>query len=164
MRPGEALRLELTDLDAARHQLRIHRCKFSPERTIPLHSTTKAALERYRQARLRFFPSGQSLFVGATGRPLAPRLTERVFLRLTRGIQPNGQRPAVRLLDFRHSFASRWIASWSQQSQPIAHHLLLLARYLGHRTFNSTWWYVTSSPATLRAAGDTFRHFHEEGL
>jgi hypothetical protein len=44
----------------------------------------------------------------------------------------SGERRSVRLMDFRHTFASERISQWSRQSQPIAHHLLLLARYLGH--------------------------------
>jgi integrase len=162
MRPGEALRLRLHDFDAERARLRIRPCKFSPERMIPLHSTTVSALQRYRVTRQALFPSGESFFVGATGHPLMARRTEKVFLRLTRDLVPTGQRRSLRLLDFRHAFASQRIAQWSGQSQPVAHHLLLLARYLGHRTFNSTWWYVSSDPESLRTASDTFRAFHED--
>jgi integrase len=162
MRPGEALQLELSDFDADRGRLRIRPCKFSPERVIPLHPTTVRALQRYREIRQSLFHSGGPLFVGATGRPLIARRTERVFIGLARDVTPTGQRPTARLMDFRHTFASQRISQWSRQSQPVAHHLLLLARYLGHRTFNSTWWYVSSDPASLQGASDTFLHFHEE--
>lgn len=161
MRPGEALRLQLRDFDAEQGQLRIRPCKFSPERVIPLHVTTVGALQRYREARQALFPSGETLFIGGTGRPLSARRTEKVFLRLTEGMTSSGQRGSLRLMDFRHAFASHWIAQWSRQAQPVAHHLLLLARYLGHRTFNSTWWYVSSDPVALQSAAKTFRQFHE---
>jgi integrase len=162
MRPGEALRLQLHDFDANQNRLRILPCKFSPERIIPLHPTTAAALERYRLRRQTLIPWGQTLFVGMTGQPLPARRTERVFARLTQGLTANGDRRSLRLLDFRHTFASGWVARWGRQAQPVAHHLLLLARYLGHRSFNSTWWYVTSDPDTLRTAANSFRHFHED--
>ena len=100
------------------------------------------------------------MIVGATGQPLSARRTEKVFLRLTHNIVSSGQRRSLRLLDFRHTFASARIAQWSRQAQPVAHHLLLLARYLGHRTFNSTWWYVSSDPAALRSVGRLFHGFH----
>jgi integrase len=128
---------------------------------IPLHFTTARALQRYREARQALFPSGETLFVGSTGRPLSARRTEKVFLRLTNGMIPTGQRGSLRLMDFRHTFASHWISEWSRQSQPVAHHLLLLARYLGHRTFNSTWWYVSSDPRALQSAAKTFQKFHQ---
>lgn len=162
MRPGEALRLHWTDLDVGQHTLRIRPCKFSPERVIPLHQTVVRALQRYVRARRTLFPEGETLFVNAVGRPLSARRTEKVFQRLARDIIPRSKRGSVRLMDFRHTFASGRISQWSRQKRPVAHHLLLLARYLGHRTFNSTWWYVTADPIALRDAGVRFRNFHEQ--
>ncbi len=162
IRPGEALRLRGCDLDADQGTLRIRRCKFSPERVIALHPTAVRALRHYRQRRQTLFPWGEALFVGATGRPLSARRTAKVFHRLTRDLVPNSERQSVRLMDFRHTFASGRISQWSRQSKPVAHHLLLLARHLGHRTFNSTWWYVSSDPMALRAASDRFRQFHKQ--
>jgi integrase len=161
MRPGEALRLHCRDLDVDESTLRIRRCKFSPERVIALHSTTVHALQHYREKRQALFPWGESLFVGATGQPLSARRTEKVFRRLTGGLVSRSEKRPVRLMDFRHTFASQRISQWSRQAQPIAHHLLLLARYLGHRTFNSTWWYISSDPIALRSASERFRHFHK---
>ena len=163
MRPGEARQLRLNDLDTATGHLRIAPCKSSPERVIPLHASTGRALQCYRAARRRFFPFGEHLFVGATGRPLSQVMTDRIFARLTRGIPSNGQRPSLRLLDYRHTFASVWISEWSRQSKPVSHHLLLLARYLGHHDFSSTWWYVTSDPKALQAAAQSFLRFHKKG-
>jgi integrase len=162
IRPGEALRLRWRDLDVDEGTLRIRPCKFSPERVLPLHPTTANALQHYRRKRQTLFPWGETLFVGATGQPLSARRTEKVFRRLAHDLVPaSGHRP-VRLMDFRHTFASQRISRWSRQSQPLAHHLLLLARYLGHRTFNSTWWYVSSEPNALQVASERFRHFHKD--
>ena len=161
-RPGEALRLDCRDLDADEGTLRIRRCKFSPERVLPLHPTTVRALEHYRQKRRALFPWGDTLFVGATGQPLSAHRAEKVFRRLTHGLVSRSEKRPVRLMDFRHTFASQRISQWSRQSKPVAHHLLLLARYLGHRTFNSTWWYVSSDPIALRTASERFRHFHKD--
>jgi len=163
LRSGEARRLRLSDFDADTGRLRIARCKFSAERTIPLHPSTVAALQHYRQLRRQFFPTQECLFVGKTGQPLQDRCVYHTFTRLTAGLRPNGDRPTLRLTDFRHSFASHWIAEWGRQAKPISHYLLLLARYLGHRDFNSTWWYVSSDPNTLQHAARSFQRFHEKG-
>jgi integrase len=160
LRPGEARALHWSDLDRTTGRLRVAPCKSSPERLLPLHPTTVAALQRYWRMRRRCFPVGDRLFVGATGQPLRAAKTEQIFARLAQGIPSNGQRPSLRLVDFRHTFASDWIAQWSRQARPVSHHLLLLARYLGHRHFTSTWWYVSSDPQTLQAAARTFRRFH----
>jgi len=129
---------------------------------LALHPTTVCALRHYLQRRRVFFPWGERFFVGVAGRPLSARRTAKIFRRLTHGLVPGGQRRTVRMMDFRHTFASSRISEWSRRSQPLAHHLLLLARYLGHRTFNSTWWYVSSDPMALRAASERFRHFHTQ--
>ena len=91
MRPGEALRLQCHDLDVEEGTLRIPRCKFSPERVLALHPTTVRALRHYRQKRQALFPWGETLFVGATGRPLSARRMARIFRRLTRGWLPRGK-------------------------------------------------------------------------
>lgn len=161
MRPGEALRLNLCDFDSERGELLIRRCKFSPQRVISLHSSTVKALRQYCCLRQALFPAGETIFVGTTGRPLSARRTEKIFARLTRGVKCNGQRRSPRLMDFRHRFATARIAQWSRQSEPVSHHLLLLARYLGHRSFNSTWWYVSSDASALRSSSDAFAHFHK---
>jgi integrase len=126
-----------------------------------LHPTAVQALNRYVTLRRRCFPFTDSFFVGVTGRPLGTGSTESVFDRLAVGVTSNGDFPRPRMTDFRHTFASRWIAEWSVQAKPVSHYLLLLARYLGHKNFASTWWYVTSDPCSLRAAADTFWRFHQ---
>jgi integrase len=160
MRFGEARRLNLTDFDDD-GALRIARFKASPQRIIPLHATTVRALQRYVRTRRRCFPFSDSLFVGVTGKPLRNSRVEAIFNRLVSGLSATGDRARPRMSDFRHSFASGWITEWSRQSNPISHHLLLLARYLGHQNFSSTWWYVSSDPRSLRTAANTFLHFHE---
>jgi integrase len=161
MRSGEARRLLLSDFDAKAGRLRIASSKFSPPRVIPLHPSVVAALERYRRLRCRLFPSSDRFFVGNTGRPLHDACIGHVLSRLCAGIAPSGERPSLRWTDFRHSFASNWIDDWGRRSKPASHHLLLLARYLGHRDFHSTWWYVSSDPKTLQAAAKTFLGFHK---
>ena len=163
IRSGEARRLKLADFNPRAGQLRIASFKASPERTIPLHATAVQALNQYAVLRRRWFPFNEPFFVGVTGRPLGTGPTESVFDRLVAGIASSGDFPHPRMTDFRHTFASRWIAEWSVQAKPVSHYLLLLARYLGHKNFASTWWYVTSDPRSLRSAADTFRRFHQHG-
>ena len=161
IRSGEARRLKLDDFDPRKGRLRIAPFKASPERAIPLHPSAVRALHQYVGLRRRCFPFTDSLFVGVTGRPLGRGPAELIFNRLVADITSNGDFPRPRMPDFRHTFASRWIAEWSVQARPVSHYLLLLARYLGHKNFASTWWYVTSDPRSLRAAADTFRRFHQ---
>ncbi|MEK6631047.1 MAG: tyrosine-type recombinase/integrase, partial [Acidobacteriota bacterium] len=162
LRRCELVRLGVDDLDATAGCLRVPRSKFSPSRVLPLHPTTVRALQRYCEIRLRTYPLTNRFFAGQKGRPLQPVMLDWTLRQLTRGISPNGDRSTVRLVDLRHTFATRLIAQWGRQRRPVSHHLLLLARYLGHQNFRSTWWYVSREPDSLAAASARFQSYHTE--
>lgn len=159
IRPGEARRLRMADFDARAGKLRIPPVKSSPERILPLHPTTVRALLSYLELRQRFCPFGDHLFVGPSGQPFASTSLAPVFRRIVGDMPSNGARHRPRLQDFRHTFATRHIAAWSRSAAPLAHRLLLLSRYLGHRSFHDTWWCVSSDPSALRQAADQFERF-----
>ena len=162
LRRCELIRLGVDDLDVAAGCLKVPRSKFSPPRVIPLHPTTVRALQRYRQIRLRTYPMTNPFFAGQKGRPLRGVSVDWTLRKLVHGIIPNGDRPSVRFVDLRHSFATHLVAHWSRQRRPISHHLLLLARYLGHQNFRSTWWYVSCDPDSLAAASAQFQSYHAQ--
>ena len=160
LRRCELVRLGVDDLDVAAGCLHVPRSKLSPPRVLPLHPTTVRALQRYREIRLRTHPRTSCFFAGQKGRPLQPLMLDWTLRQLTRGITPNGDRPTVRLVDLRHTFATRLIAQWNRPRRPVSHHLLLLARYLGHQDFRSTWWYISCQPDALAAASARFQSYH----
>lgn len=163
MRLCELLRLRIADFDPRTDTLRVARAKFSPERILPLHHSTTLALQGYLEARCRRPTVSDLIFVGLQGRPIAKGTVEAVFRRLATGIKANGDRSRPRLHDLRHTFATRWIAEWSRIGEPVAHHLLLLSRYLGHRHFKDTYWYVTSDPKSLASVGAHFHRYFRHG-
>lgn len=71
----------------------------------------------------------------------------------------NGDRVRPRIHDLRHTFATRLIAKWSQQRSPLAHHLLLLCRYLGHQAFEQTFWYVSSDAKAFNRTSQQFNSY-----
>ena len=159
LRMGEALRLREDDFDDKAGTLRVPRAKFSAERILPLHRSTVCALRRYQSARRRHPAFTDRFFAGRSGRPLNQNTVYYTFRGLTRDLVTNGDRAYPRFHDFRHSLATRLIAKWSQQKFPVAHRLLLLCRYLGHRHFRDTFWYVSSDPAALKTASNRFNRF-----
>jgi integrase len=156
LRPSEALRLRDGDFNAATGTLRVPAVKRSPGRTLPLHPSTARALQRYQTIRRSHYPSASHFFVGPFGRPLQICAVDWTFRRLVRGIVSNGSRPGPRLYDLRHRFATKWIARWSRQAAPLAHRLVLLSRYLGHRHFHDTYWYVQPESSALKNAAGRF--------
>ena len=160
LRPSEALRLRDEDFNASAGTLRVPAVKCTPSRTLPLHPSTVRALQRYQNIRRSHYPLASHFFVGPFGRPLLLSAAEWNFRRLVRGIPSNGSRPGPRLYDLRHRFASQWIARWSRQSVPLAHRLVLLSRYLGHRHFHDTYWYVQPESSALKTAATRFEQYY----
>lgn len=159
LRPTEAIRLRDQDFNAAVGTLQVPAVKRSPGRLLPLHPSVVQALQQYRRVRQTRYPLSTHFFVGPFGRPLQMPAADWTFARLVRGIPSNGSWPRPRLYDLRHRFATKWIARWSTQSVPMAHHLVLLSRYLGHRYFHDTYWYVQPELSALKKAAARFGRF-----
>jgi integrase len=70
-------------------------------------------------------------------------------------------RALVRFGDLRHTFATRLISDWSRRGEPVPHYLVLLSRYMGHKQFNATWWYVSPDCSSLKSAMQLFRRFQQ---
>lgn len=160
LRIGEALRLRFQDFDARAGLIHISRTKHSPERDLPLHPSTVHALRRYLEARWRQYPTGEHFFVGPWGKPLTVYNARESFCRVARDLRVNGARVRPRLHDLRHSLATKLIARWTRQSAPVEHRLLLLSRYLGHRHFSDTYWYLQPDRAALQWAAASFSRYH----
>jgi len=162
LRPSEAIRLRDEDFNAATGTLRVPAVKRSPARTLPLHPSTVQALQSYQSIRRSHYPLASHFFVGPFGRPLQMCAADWTFRRLVRGIPGNGSRPSPRLYDLRHRFATKWIARWSGQSAPLPHRLVLLSRYLGHRYFHDTYWYVQPESSALKKAATQFERYRHQ--
>jgi integrase len=162
MRLGEALRLQITDFDPKDCILRVPGYKFSCERVVPLHPSTVRALRNYLRHRQCSCPDGTHFFVDDHGEALTSHKLAKTFRELTCSITPNGARSRPRWHDFRHSFVSHLIAYWNKRDDPVAHRLLPLARYLGHKSFQETWWYVSPARSDLEAATARFQAYQHK--
>lgn len=157
MRVGEAIRLNISDLDWDQGVLLIRQSKFGKSRYVPLHPSTTAALQEYadRRSQYRPVPGNASLFVSLTGRRLINRSVQEVFghLRAQTGIGAGSARPP-RIHDLRHTFAVTTLLGWYRDGGDVATRLPWLSTYLGHRDPRSTYWYLSATPELLAIAAD----------
>jgi integrase len=73
---------------------------------------------------------------------------------LSRQIGPAARLPAgPRFHDFRHRFAVETLLRWYRKGEDPKRHLPTLSTYLGHGHVTDTYWYLTSTPELLAAAG-----------
>jgi integrase len=158
MRLGEAVNLQLRDVDWTQGMLTIRRTKFGKSRLVPLHTSTQKVLARYVKRRNRLFPgqSDQPLFVSTRGTPFRYlHVIEETFKRLMRriGIPAHPVNHKPRLHDFRHRFAVETLKQWYRSGEDVERRLPVLSTYLGHAHIRHTYWYLTNTPELMGAAG-----------
>jgi integrase len=166
LRIGEALRLNLEDVDIDNAVLHIRQSKFLKSRLVPLTLSAASALEKYKKRRAEYGHDQRPnapFFVNERARRCTHRTVEVTFLTLVRqsGIRTvQGRIP--RLHDFRHTFATRCLNEIYQTGKDPSASLPLLATYLGHVSIACTQVYLHPSVGLLAAAGRRFfEHIHQ---
>jgi len=159
LRISEALALRFQDVTP--DGLVIRATKFRKSRLVPLHETTTAALQRYVSKRGALALDDNHLFVSGQRRPLCSHTVRATFHQLVAAagipVAPGRRRP--RLMDLRHTFASRALATCPDDRDHIGRHMLALTTYLGHARVKSTYWYLEQSPALMSDIAQTCEAF-----
>jgi len=161
MRIGEVLNLQPQDIDWMEGVLTIRNAKFGKSRLVPLHSSTLKTLTTFVHHRDRFFarlkpkPELSHFFVTSTGTRLSTKHISRVFLKISRriGLRAADARCGPRLHDFRHRFAIETLLRWYRCGEQVDRLLPVLSTYLGHTHVSGTYWYLSSTPELMQAAG-----------
>lgn len=157
LRLGEALNLELRDVDLKSAILTIRGTKFGKDRLVPLHASTCKVLYRYLVRRSRHWADrhvSSYLFVSSWGNRLDGAEVHRTFYALSRqiGLRGASDSHGPRLHDMRHRFATNTLVRWYQADQDPERLLPVLSAYLGHVHVEDTQWYLNGSPELMREA------------
>lgn len=166
LRVGEALGLDVDEVDLQAGVLTITHAKTRTPRLVPLHPTTTEALRLYAETiapTRRFRPRTSTKSDGQTdaagrfftlpdGGPLPRCNVEHAFRQVTTwtGIRTEQVRP--RIHDLRHSFAVNTLLGWYRDGLDVAARLPVLSTYLGHTHPAHTYWYLTATPELLTLA------------
>ncbi len=158
IRIGEALALDVGDLDRSDRILTVRRGKFGKSRALPLRQSTGEALVRYLDHPLRRVGTQASapLFVSSRRRRLSYSEVRRAMRSacLAAGIAEPWPRPH----DFRHTFAVSCVAAWYAQGRDVNALLPALSTYLGHLSIENTRRYLIANGALLEKAAARFEH------
>lgn len=157
LRVGEALNLELRDVDLGNGVLTIRGTKFGKTRLVPLHSSTCNVLADYIARRRRHWAKrsvSSYLFVSSWGNRVDGGEVHRTFYALSRqiGLRGPSDSHGPRLHDMRHRFATKTLVAWYRAGEDPERRLPLLSAYLGHVHIADTQWYLTGSPELMREA------------
>lgn len=160
LRIGEALALDLADVDLHSGILAIRKAKFGKSRFVPLHESARRALAGYAAHRDRILPrrADQAFFVSEHGARVGHELARWTFAKVSRttGLRAptvrgrKGRGP--RLHDIRHRFAVATLIRWYREGRDVERELPKLSTYLGHVHVHHTYWYIEAVPELLRLA------------
>ncbi len=158
MRPGEACRLTLGDLDLANGVIQVLETKFDKSRLVFIHPTTAAIIGEYLEVRRDWVGTKArdcpAVFVNSRRTALRPDTLGVTFNKIltAAGITAvPGHRPP-RLHDLRHTFAVTTMLDWYRHDHDVQARLPLLSTWLGHVDPASTYWYLHAVPELLAHA------------
>lgn len=171
LRPGEALALDVCDVDLIGGVLAVRESKFGKSRFVPLDESARVALAAYAKIRdtVHRGRAAPAFLVTDRGARLNGSTTRRTFAMLCQatGLRPelgsrrNGRGP--RLQDFRHSFATRRLIEWYRAGLDVDRLMPRLATYLGHVRVADTYWHIQAVPELLRLATERLQRVVEGG-
>ena len=157
LRTGETRLLRPDHVHLRDEHLDIVSSKGNRSRRLPLTGEVIEVLAGCdRVSSARFGLSRRTFFVSATGNQVTAARVGTVFHRiwdqagLPRPV--GGQQP--RPYDFRHHFAYANVERWARQGKDVTAMLPYLARYMGHASIESSYYYVHTSPDFMHAYAD----------
>lgn len=158
LRVGEALALDLDEVDLDHGVITVTRGKSRDPRLVPVHDTTRAALADYadwRQHLVRPLAGDANAFLlDHAGRRLSYFNTQYAFKKARADAGLADRRPLPRIHDLRHTFAVATLLGWYRDGADAAAMLPRLSTYLGHTNPANTYWYLSAVPELLAHAAD----------
>jgi integrase/recombinase XerD len=156
LRIGEALRLNVADVDLEQGILTIRDSKFGKSRLVPVHPSTRVVLGKYLQRRNHYFHGRniEPFFVSRHGTRMGRNDAWKSLVRLSRKIRLRGplDRRGPRLYDFRHRAAVQAMVRCYRSGADPERRLPALSTYLGHSDLKHTYWYLHQNPALMKQA------------
>lgn len=158
IRIGEALALEVGDLDCHDRILTVRLGKFGKSRALPLRESALEALLGYLHHPLRPVGTDGSspIFVSCRRRRLSYPAVRSAIKKVCLAAQIT--KPWPRPHDFRHTFAVSRVAAWYADGRDVNALLPILSTYLGHVSVENTRLYLTANGVLLEQASARFSH------
>jgi integrase len=160
LRHGEALALDIADVDLISGVLSVRHSKFGKSRFVPLDESARTAMIAYAAFRDTAHPCREAaaFFVSKRGLRIRSCASRRTFALLCQKVRLRSPSPrrrigcGPRLQDIRHTFATRRLIEWYRAGLDVDRLMPRLATYLGHGNVTETYWYIQAVPELLQLA------------
>ena len=164
LRIGEALSLDLADVDLDAGLLLIRNSKFYKTRIVPIGSDLTRVLRDYDLERRKWSPIDVDapFLLTRQGKRPSRAGAEAAFRRIrehAKVFRVDGTRYQPRLHDLRHAFAVTRLVRWYREGADVQRLLPQLATCLGHVHIAGTQRYLTMTPELLREACLRFERY-----
>ncbi|MHB9841601.1 tyrosine-type recombinase/integrase [Paraburkholderia terrae] len=168
LRIGEAVGLNLADVDLDSGILCIRESKFYRTRLVPTGPDLTWVLVQYAVERNKWPPLNPdaAFLLTERGQRLSRAGAEYAFKQLRERAQvrrDDGARYQPRLHDLRHTYTVTRLVSWYREGADVQRLLPQLATYLGHVHIGATQHYLTMTPELLRQASLRFERYARGG-
>lgn len=168
LRPGEAVRLRLSETDLKRRMFFVRESK-GRSRFVPFGEDLAREIAGYLRERARIARAAgraniDALFLRTDGSALTMHAAGDAICEVLRGEGIKGDRGKVgpRPYDFRHAFAVQRLTAWYRQGADIHARLPWLSAYMGHLRVLGTEVYLHATPELLRIAASRFERRAKE--
>ena len=149
MRVSEARALMLDDI--TEEGLHIRQSKYKKSRMVVLHPSASKALRDYLEQRRTVAGHDPHVFISRRGGKLSHTVVAETFHQVLNaaGITSEAGKRRPRLMDLRHTFATRALQACPDNRDHIGQHVLALTTYMGHTCVQSGYWYLESTPELM---------------
>lgn len=151
LRPQEARKLKRSDFDYQKNTIYIEESKWCKDRRLPVNEAVMSMCRKYDIIAGTKFPERSAFFPNQYGEMYKHEWLTETFHKCWElsGIG-NAKGPCVPY-DLRHNFATRTLMRWISEGKELDAYIPYLCAYMGHASFNSTYYYIHLLPEKLAA-------------
>jgi len=144
IRIGEAVRLDMGDVDLEKNCLTVRETKNGKDRMVPFSESLAEGCLQYLKYRNRLPDNCNRFFVKSNGCGCRSGGYSYWWNKIlcSAGIQHRGKMPGPRMHDLRHTFCVRSMHGMAVDGKDIYYSLPILSTYIGHRSIAATDRYV----------------------
>lgn len=155
LRPAEARRLRVGDVDMDKGRLNIMESKQHRSRIVMMTDDVAEMLSDCNTAVSAVMPDREPFFPNSEGGFYGKRGLEKTFRQtlMKAGIDGTGRR-SPRLYDFRHTFATHRLYHWMCEGKDLNAMLPYLSAYMGHAQLSDTYYYIHLVPGLMKEMSD----------
>jgi integrase len=156
LRPCEARRLKVEDVDLLRGRFNILESKGHKSRIVIMGDDVAAYLGEYDRQVSTCMPDRTIFFPNSNGGVYARSWLDKEFhiARAKTKIAQFGDN-IPRVYDFRHSFATHRLYQWMREGKDLDAMLPYLSAYMGHVSITSTYYYIHLVPGIFETMSGT---------